>query len=66
MGRIKNIAVKSLAAELIREHGDRFSVEFEVNKKVLDEVRPIKSKRIRNIVAGHIAKEMKKLSKSGI
>ena len=66
MGRIKNVAVKTLGNELIKEHGSKFSEDFEKNKKVLGEVKTIKSKKIRNILAGYIGKEMKKIRKSGI
>jgi small subunit ribosomal protein S17e len=66
MGRIKGVGVKVLGKELIEKFGDRFSEEFENNKKVLEEVKKIQSKRTRNIMAGYIAKEMKRIKKSGI
>lgn len=66
MGRVKSIAVKVLADELIKEHGDRFTTNFEKNKKVLGEVKKIESKRVRNILAGYISKKMQKIKKSGI
>jgi len=58
MGRVKNIAIKSLGNRLIEQYSDRFSREFENNKAVLSEVKPIKSKRIRNILAGYISNKM--------
>jgi len=66
MGRIKSIAIKRLGEELIKEHGKKFSEEFEKNKKALNEVRPIKSKRTRNIVAGYITKKVQQINSSGI
>lgn len=66
MGRIKNVAIKTLGKELIKEHGKKFSEDFGKNKKVLGEVKTIKSKKIRNVLAGYITKEMKKIKKSGI
>lgn len=66
MGRIKSIAIKRLGEELIREHASKFSTDFEKNKKALDEVKPIKSKRTRNIVAGYITKKMQQIKSSGI
>jgi len=66
MGRIKTTAVKAVANELIREYGDKFTDDFEHNKRVLNEIKPMKSKRIRNIIAGYIAAEMKKLKRTGI
>lgn len=66
MGRIKSIAVKNLAREMIEEHGDKFTTDFEKNKKAVSAVRKIESKKIRNVVAGYITKEMEKIKKSGI
>ncbi len=66
MGRVKSIAVKVLANELIKEHGDKFTTDFEKNKKVLNEVKKIKSKRVRNILVGYISKRMQQIKKSGI
>ena len=66
MGTVKTSAVKNLAEDLIREYGDKFSEDFENNKSVLNEVRPIKSKKIRNSLAGYIASRMQQVKKSGI
>lgn len=66
MGRIKSIAVKVLANELIKEYGDKFTTDFEKNKEVLAEVKKIKSKRVRNILAGYISKRMQQIKKTGI
>ena len=60
MGRIKTIPVKALGDRLLEEHGDKFTTDFEKNKKVLDSLKDIKSKKVRNIVAGYITKEIKK------
>jgi len=54
MGRVKSIAVKSLANELMQKYGPRFTIGFENNKTVLGEVCPIKSKKIRNVLAGYL------------
>jgi small subunit ribosomal protein S17e len=66
MGRIKSIAIKRLGEELIKKHGGKFSEDFEKNKKALIEVKPIKSKRTRNILAGYITKKMQQIKSSGI
>ncbi len=66
MGRVKTIAIKSMAREILNENGALFSEDFEKNKQALSKVRPIKSKRIRNIIAGYLASEMKKVKKSGV
>ena len=66
MGRIKTINVKTLAEEILKSHSDKFTEEFAKNKEILQEIKPIKSKKIRNVVAGYITKKMKSIKKSGI
>ncbi len=57
MGRIKSTPVKNLARDVMAEHGDKFSADFEKNKGVMHDVRKIQSKKIRNVVTGYITKE---------
>ncbi len=54
MGRIKTAFVKNIAKEIFEKYGDRFTTDFEKNKQAVKELIDIKSKRIRNIVAGYI------------
>ncbi len=61
MGRIKSVPVKNLGDDLMATHGKKFATDFDKNKKVLDEVKKIKSKRTRNVVAGYITKQMQKI-----
>jgi len=66
MGRVKNVAIKTLGNDLIKAHGSKFTTDFDKNKKVLAEVKSIESKRTRNILAGYISKKVQKIQKSGI
>ena len=66
MGRIKSIPVKNLGNELIAEHGERFTTDFDENKRVVDDVKKIASKKIRNTVTGYITKEMEKAKKKAV
>ena len=66
MGRIKIIAIKTLGEDLILENPGKFTVDFEKNKKVLGEVKEIKSKKVRNILAGYITRRMHIISKTGL
>ncbi len=57
MGKIKSKLVKRTANELIKK-GIKFNESFEDNKKILGKTMP--SKKIRNQMAGFLAKEEKK------
>lgn len=54
MGRIKTKLIKSTGKQLLKEYGDKFSVDFENNKKVLDEMKVSQHKSVRNKLAGYI------------
>jgi len=60
MGRIKTKPVKSAGDELYAAYGDRFSKDFEKNKEVLPGVAEVRSKKIRNILAGYLTKKAKR------
>ncbi len=63
MGRVKSVAVKTLGEDIISEHADKLSPDFDANKKALATIKKIKSKRTRNVLAGYISKKMRKLRK---
>jgi len=65
MGRIKSVAVKNVAKEIMKGKEDDFSDKFDKNKKAVDKAKDIDSKKIRNVVAGYITKEMKRKKKAG-
>lgn len=57
MGRIKSALIKRTARNLLKEE-NKFSENFDKNKKLLADTMP--SKRIRNKIAGYIARLKKK------
>jgi small subunit ribosomal protein S17e len=48
--------IRKLAEELLKQYGGKFTDNFEENKKVLNEIAEIKSKYLRNKVAGYITR----------
>ncbi|HHI30524.1 30S ribosomal protein S17e [Methanosarcinales archaeon ex4572_44] len=57
MGNIRPTYIKRLAAKLLLEHGDEFSVDFDSNKEKVVEYTNVRGKSIRNRVAGCIVRE---------
>lgn len=53
-----------MALKLLEQYGDKFTTNFEYNKKVLKEILTIPSKKIRNILAGYIAELKSKSQKA--
>ncbi len=54
MGRVRPQLVKRTAIKLIKENKDKFSTDFEENKKAIKEVLDLDSKLMRNRIAGYI------------
>lgn len=57
MGNIRPTYIKSLGTKLISEYGDEFGTDFEENKHKVTEYTNVKSKDIRNRVAGYIVRQ---------
>ena len=56
MGRIKTFLVKDIAKRIFEEHENEFVEDFEKNKEIMTKYIDIKSKKMRNIIAGYITK----------
>ncbi|MGC8599788.1 MAG: 30S ribosomal protein S17e [Nitrososphaeria archaeon] len=48
--------IRKLAEELLEQHREKFTSNFEENKKVLNEIAEVKSKYLRNKIAGYITR----------
>ncbi len=62
MGRIRQTFIKRTGDELIEKFEDKFTTDFETNKKVVEEVALISTKRLRNRIAGYITSKVKKMN----
>ncbi len=54
MGKVRPRYIKNLARKLLELYPDKFTTDFEHNKKLVIELADIPSKRVRNKVAGYI------------
>ncbi len=52
--------IKRISAELLQKHPDKFGLDFNTNKNVLSEVAVIRSKVLRNELAGYITAHLRK------
>ena len=62
MGRIKTTFIKTIARELFEKNAEKFSEDFEKNKREVDKLAYIKSKKQRNIVAGYLTSLKRQLA----
>ncbi|QLH11459.1 hypothetical protein [Nitrosarchaeum sp. AC2] len=52
--------IKRLSYEVLDEHKQKFGEDFADNKKILDQIAIIRSKGLKNEIAGYITKFIKK------
>ena len=57
--------IKRLSYEVLDEHKSKFGEDFVINKKALDEVSIVRSKGLKNEIAGYITKFIKKEVREG-
>lgn len=58
MGTVKPAYIKVIATELLKRYPEVFTSNFEENKKIVSQLTTIKSKTIRNRVAGYITRKV--------
>ncbi|MEB3760374.1 MAG: 30S ribosomal protein S17e [Desulfurococcales archaeon] len=70
MGKVRTTLVKRTARKLLEKYPDLFKGDFEHNKRVVSALLELRSKKIRNQIAGYIthlinaeAKRAKKASR---
>lgn len=59
MGRIKTKKIKSAGDDIYAKHADRFTADFVKNKEEVSKVAEVRSKKLRNILAGYLTKKSK-------
>lgn len=64
MGRIKQTYLKRVAKNLMAEYPEQFNTDFDNNKKKVQELSTVRSKSIRNKIAGYLSRVMKQKSVS--
>ena len=52
--------IKRLSMEILEEHKDKFGTDFGENKKILDGISIVRSKGLKNELAGFITKFIKR------
>ena len=60
MGRIKTMLVKRVTNDLVDAHRSSFKKDFDENKKIVSSFADIPSKKLRNMIAGYVTRQMKK------
>ena len=58
MGKVRTEYIKRTARELVERFPDKFTTDFENNKKVVDALTRVSSTKLRNRIAGYTTRLM--------
>mmetsp|Transcript_44245 Transcript_44245/g.137793 ORF Transcript_44245/g.137793 Transcript_44245/m.137793 type:complete len:133 (+) Transcript_44245:117-515(+) len=66
MGRVRTKTVKKAARQIVESYFPKLTFDFQINKKIAEEVADIPSKRLRNKIAGFTTHLMKRIAKGPV
>jgi len=66
MGRVRTKTVKKAARVIVEKYYSKLTLDFQVNKKIAEEVATIPSKRLRNKIAGFTTHLMKRIQRGPV
>merc|ERR1712179_86411 len=66
MGRVRTKTVKKAARVIIEKYYTKLTLDFDTNKRIIEEIAIIPSKPLRNKIAGFITHLMKRLQRSTV
>merc|ERR1711964_782289 len=66
MGRVRTKTVKKASKVIIEKYYTKLTLDFDTNKKIIEEIALIPSKPLRNKIAGFVTHLMKRLEKSTV
>ena len=66
MGRVRTKTVKRSARQIVEKYYQKLTEDFQINKKISEEVAIIPSKRLRNKIAGFVTHLMKRIQKGPV
>ena len=56
MGNIRPSFIKIRAIALVEQHGEKFTEDFDHNKRVVQQLTDVDSKKLRNWIAGYVTR----------
>ncbi len=59
MGKVRPLFVKRVARRLLTENPGKFKYDFAHNKRVVEELVDVPTKRMRNRIAGYLTRLMR-------
>ncbi|KAK8790371.1 hypothetical protein WA171_001897 [Blastocystis sp. BT1] len=65
-GRVRTKTVKKTAANIVEKYYQKLAMDFDNNKRIVDECADFPSKRMRNKIAGYVTHLMKRIQRGPV
>ena len=56
MGKVRTETIKRIARDLLEQYPDKFTVDYEANRQIVDQIVDSRSKRLRNRISGYVTR----------
>ena len=66
MGRVRNKTVKRASRKIVEAYYSKLTLDFHTNKRLIDEVAEVQTKKLRNKIAGYTTHLMKRLQRNPV
>ncbi len=66
MGRVRTKTIKRASRAIVEKYYSKLTFDFHTNKRIIDDVTVIQTKRIRNKIAGYTTHLMKRIQKGPV
>ena len=66
MGRVRTKTIKRAARKIIEKYYNRLTLDFDINKRVIDEIAVVPTKRMRNKIAGFLTHLMRRIQRGPV
>ena len=66
MGRVRNKTIKRASRKVVELYYSKLTLDFHTNKRLIDEVAEVQTKKLRNKIAGYTTRLMRRLQKNPV
>eukprot|EP00826_Nyctotherus_ovalis_P051159 TRINITY_DN637_c0_g1_i12.p2 TRINITY_DN637_c0_g1~~TRINITY_DN637_c0_g1_i12.p2 ORF type:complete len:135 (-),score=52.10 TRINITY_DN637_c0_g1_i12:47-451(-) len=66
MGRVRNKTVKRASRKVVELYYSKLTLDFHTNKRLIDEVAEVQTKKLRNKIAGYTTHLMRRLQRNPV
>ncbi|CAI2380845.1 unnamed protein product [Moneuplotes crassus] len=66
MGKVRTKTVKRASKSIVEKYYPKLTTDFHINKRIIDDIALIQTKRLRNMIAGYTTHLMSRIQKGPV